>query len=105
MCTTTPDPMKALHFGLIKPRWVLSLHVFFALSTRQLCLRIMKLTTWQKVEGISVLCAFRVLDNNGVSRIVSSRTPCADIRFCRKDVDELAFAFVTPLGAESTDEH
>lgn len=57
-------------------------------------------TTREQVERIGRLDALRVLDHDGVSGIVSSGTPSADVRFGGKDIDELALAFIAPLGTE-----
>ena len=38
-------------------------------------------------------------DNDGMSGIVTACTASADVDVCTEDVDELSFAFVTPLGA------
>lgn len=38
--------------------------------------------------------------NDGMPSIIASRTACADIHISAENVDELALALVTPLGAQ-----
>lgn len=59
------------------------------------------LTTRQEVESITDFLALGVLDHDGVAGVVSAGTTGTDIRLSSKNVDKLAFALVTPLGAET----
>ena len=53
---------------------------------------------------MEVVRDFRAVGRRGrddrMSCVVPSRTATAEIAFGSKDIDELAFAFVAPLGAE-----
>ena len=54
------------------------------------------------MERIRRLDTLRVLDNDGVACVVATCAARTDVRIRSKDVDELAFAFVAPLGAEDS---
>lgn len=60
-----------------------------------------RLTTRQHVESISLLLPLIALNYNGMTRIVSSSTACTYVGFYCEDIDELAFALVTPLRAKA----
>jgi hypothetical protein len=54
------------------------------------------------VESIGLLLAsLVVLVNDGVSGVVPTSAPGADVRFSREDVGELSFTLVTPLGSKA----
>ena len=57
-------------------------------------------TTWKKVKRISGLDTLSVRHNDSMSGIISPCTSSADVGVRGKNVDELALAFVTPLGSE-----
>jgi hypothetical protein len=60
-----------------------------------------QLTTWQEVEGISLLVPLGILHNDGMTSIIPSRAPRADIRIGGEDIDQFTLPFVSPLGSEA----
>jgi hypothetical protein len=59
-------------------------------------------TRWQGVEGVlHFLAGFSVVDNDGVTSVVTSGTSRTNIGFSSENVGKLAFSFVTPLGTET----
>lgn len=60
-----------------------------------------KLTRGKKVEGILDLLALVVVNNNGVTGVVTAGAASADLSLRRENIDELALALVSPLGAEA----
>jgi hypothetical protein len=59
------------------------------------------LTTREQVERISLLLSLGVLDDDGMPSVVPAGASRTNVRFGREDIDELALALVTPLGAEA----
>jgi hypothetical protein len=59
-----------------------------------------RLTRRQQMEVV-LLLRLALSDDDGVASVVASGATRADVRLVGEDVDELAFALVTPLGAES----
>jgi hypothetical protein len=56
----------------------------------------------QGVEGVlHPLAGFRIVDDDGVSGVISSGTSGTDVGFRCENVGKLAFSFVTPLGSEA----
>jgi len=59
------------------------------------------LTRRKEVEGVGGLLALVVLDDNGVTGIVTTGAAGADVCVRREDIDEFALTLVAPLGAEA----
>lgn len=54
------------------------------------------------MERISLLFALVTLDDDGVASVVTTGTTRTHICLSSKDINKLALALVTPLGAEAT---
>jgi len=108
---TSPEPMKAMHLGLIKPRIDTGNRGqrrrtanLLGTASRACSAQTVpgsRRTTGQSVECIARLLSGLIPDDNGVSSIVSSGTSTTEVGFGRQDVGELSFSFVTPLSSET----
>lgn len=58
-------------------------------------------TRRKEVEGIGGLLALVILNNDGVTGIVSAGTAGTDVCVRREDVDKFALALIAPLGSEA----
>lgn len=58
-------------------------------------------TRRQKVEGIGGLLALLILDNDGVTSVVTASAAGANVCVRREDIDKFALALIAPLGSEA----